>query len=94
MSSSRKRAALGKANREVDYLKQKLMRTEHHASVMETFAKISGLKFNEKHIELHELKMKYCPETLTEKDHELYEKFKKDIEEFKNPKVKDTGEVK
>lgn len=85
MSSSRKRAAIGKANREVDHLKQKLMLVEHHKSVMETFAKISAIKYNEKHIELHELKMKYCPETLTEKDHELYEKFKKDIEQFKNP---------
>lgn len=87
MSSSRKRAAIGKANREVEYLKQKLMLVEHHKSVMETFTKISALKYNEKHIELHELKMKYCPETLTEKDHELYEKFKKDIEQFKNPQV-------
>lgn len=87
MSSSRKRAAIGKANREVEHLKQKLMLVEHHKSVMETFAKISGIKYNEKHIELHELKMKYCPETLTEKDHELYEKFKKDIKEFQNPQV-------
>lgn len=82
MSSSRKRAAIGKANREVEHLKQKLMLVEHHKSVMETFAKISGIKYNEKHIELHELKMKYCPETLTEKDHELYEIFKKELEEY------------
>ena len=82
MSSSRKRAAIGKANREAEYLKQKLMLTEHHASVTETFAKIAGIKYNEKCIELHELKMKFCPETLTEKDHELYEKFKKELEEF------------
>lgn len=85
MSSSRKRAALAKANREVEHINQKLMRAQHHASMMETFAKVSCVKYNEKCIELHELKMKFCPETLTEKDHELYETFKKELEEFYNP---------
>lgn len=85
MSSNRKRSAIAKANREVDFIKQKLMLSEHHASTMETFAKMSCVKYNEKCIELHELKMKFCPETLTEKDHELYETFKKELEEFYNP---------
>lgn len=82
MSSNRKRSAIKKANQETDHIKQKLMLAEHHASLMETFAKVAGLKYNEKCIELHELKMKFCPETLTEKDHELYETFKKELEEY------------
>lgn len=85
MSSSRKRAAVAKANREVEHINQKLMRAQHHASMMETFAKVSCVKYNEKCIELHELKMKFCPETLTQKDHELYETFKKELEEYYNP---------
>ena len=85
MSSSRKRAAVAKANREVEHINQKLMRAQHHASMMETFAKIASMKHDEKQLEIYELKLKYCPETLTEKDNELYEKLKKQLEEYKNP---------
>lgn len=85
MSSARKRSAIKKANNEVEHLKQKIMLTEHHANVMESMAMMAALKYDEKHIELHELKMKYCPETLTEKDHELYERLKKQLEQHKNP---------
>ena len=85
MSSDRKRSAIKKAQNETEFLKQRLVLAEHHLSVMETFAKIASMKHDEKQLEIYELKLKYCPETLTEKDNELYEKLKKQLEEYKNP---------
>lgn len=83
MSSARKRAALGKANREVDYLKQKLMLTEHHLSVMSTMAKLTAIKHDEKQLEVYELKLKYCPDELTEQEHEFFKRSKQTVEEVK-----------
>lgn len=83
MSSSRKRAAIAKANREVDYLKQKLMLTEHHLSVMSTMAKLTAIKHDEKQIQIYELKLKYCPDEITEQEHEFFKKSKQTVEEVK-----------
>lgn len=55
MSSARKRSAIGKANREVEYLKQQLMLVEHHANCMETFAKIAAQKSDTLYAALAEL---------------------------------------
>jgi hypothetical protein len=38
MSSARKRAAIQKANNEAEFLRQRLMRAEHYANVMQGFA--------------------------------------------------------
>jgi hypothetical protein len=55
LSSARKRSAIGRANREIDYLRQKLILTEHHASCMETFAKIAAQKSDALYAVLAEL---------------------------------------
>jgi len=47
MSSARKRAAIHKANREADHLRQRLMLAEHHGSVMESFARVAAARSNE-----------------------------------------------
>lgn len=83
MSSSRKRAAIAKANREVDYLNQKLMMTEHHLSITELLAKVCAQKYDELKIEHYELKLKYCPETITEKETAAYNKSKAMLEAMK-----------
>ena len=44
MSSARKRAAIQKANNEAEFLRQRLMRAEHHASVMQGFAEAAATK--------------------------------------------------
>lgn len=44
MSSARKRAAIQKANNEAEFLRQRLMRAEHHASVMQSFAEAAARK--------------------------------------------------
>jgi hypothetical protein len=42
MSSARKRAAIQKANNEAEFLRQRLMRAEHHANVMQGFAEVAA----------------------------------------------------
>ena len=44
MSSARKRSAIAKANRESDFQRQRAVLAEHHAFVMETFAKAAAMK--------------------------------------------------
>lgn len=83
MSSSRKRSAIKKANEHADYLNQKLMRTEHQLSLMETFAKLAAIKHDEKQLEVYELRLKYCPETMTDKDHINYKAGKQKLEDLK-----------
>lgn len=55
MSSARKRAAIQKANNEAEFLRQRLMRAEHHASVMESFAKAAAMKSDALYSALAEL---------------------------------------
>ena len=80
MSSARKRSAIAKANNETDWVKQKLMRVEHQLSIMETFAKLAAMKHDEKQLEVYELRLKYCPETMTEQDHINYNTGKQNLE--------------
>jgi hypothetical protein len=47
MSSARKRAAIHKANKEADNLRQRLMLAEHHASAMESFARLLAARSDE-----------------------------------------------
>lgn len=42
MSSARKRTAIQKANNEADFLRQRLMRAEHHGNVMQGFAEMAA----------------------------------------------------
>ena len=42
MSSARKRSAVAKANQEADFQRQRAMRAEHHASVMQSFAEVAA----------------------------------------------------
>ena len=42
MSSARKRAAIQKANNEADWQRQRAMRAEHHANVMQGFAEAAA----------------------------------------------------
>ena len=42
MSSARKRAAIQKANNEADWQRQRAMRAEHHANVMQAFAEAAA----------------------------------------------------
>lgn len=80
MSSSRKRSAVKKANENADYLNQRLMRAEHHASLMETFAKVAAVEHDKKQLEVYELKLKYCPDEMTEQDHINYNTGKQKLE--------------
>lgn len=83
MSSARKRGAIKKANTRVEYLEQKLMLTEHHLSMIKTIAEIAAMKYDERTLEFLELKMKHCPDELTEDEKKLYETLKKRVEESK-----------
>lgn len=65
MSSSRKRAAIKKANEETDWIKQKLMRVEHQYNVIKIMAELIAKEHDKRQLEIYELKLKYCPETLS-----------------------------
>lgn len=62
MSSARKRAAIQKANREADNLRQKLMLAEHHGNQMRCLAEV----FAQKHDALHAAVVRYLAENDTE----------------------------
>lgn len=83
MSSSRKRAAVKKAENRTNFLEQKLMLTEYHLNCYKTIAHIAAVKHDEKQLEIFELKIKYCPESMTEEDKKLYETLKTRIEDAK-----------
>ncbi len=83
MSSSRKRSAVKKANENADYLNQRLMRAEHHASLMETFAKVAAVEHDKKQLEVYELKLKYCPEEMSDTEKLGYKLIKEKLESMK-----------
>ena len=47
MSSARKRSAITKANQEADFQRQRAILAEHHASVMESFARLVAARGDE-----------------------------------------------
>ena len=47
MSSARKRAAIHKANKEADHLRQRLMLAENHITILRTMAEAIGLAGDE-----------------------------------------------
>lgn len=49
MSSARKRSAIQKANNEAEFLRQRLMRAEHYASVMQSFAEVAARRSDALH---------------------------------------------
>ena len=66
MSSSRKRAAIQKANNEAEFLRQRLMRAEHHANVMQGFAEVAARKADALQARLDALMLEFCPDEMTE----------------------------
>lgn len=80
MSSARKRAAIQKANNEAEFLRQRLMMAEHHASVMEAFARVAAARGDAlfSAIQKHQADTRYAEvsNTLALADKELYEALK------------------
>ena len=66
MSSARKRAAIQKANNEANHLRQRLMRAEHHANVMQGLAEVAARKADALQAQLDALMLEFCPEEMTE----------------------------
>ena len=65
MSSARKRAAIQKANNKADFQRQRAMRAEHHASMMQGFAEIAARKADALQAQLDALMLEYCPDEMT-----------------------------
>jgi len=66
MSSARKRAAIQKANSEADFQRQRAMRAEHHANVMQGFAEVAALRADALQAQLDALMLEFCPDEMTE----------------------------
>ena len=65
MSSARKRSAIAKANAEADFQRQRAMLAEHHASVMDGFAKVAVMKADALQVQLDALMLEYCLDEMT-----------------------------
>ena len=80
MSSARKRSAIQKANNEADFLRQRLMRAEHHASMMQSFAEVAARRGDALYaaIQKHQAETRYAEvsNTLALADKALYEVLK------------------
>lgn len=85
MSSARKRSAIKKAQDETDHVKQKLMMTEHHYSVIKMMAELIAKQHDEKQLEVYELKLKYCPETMSDTEKLGYKVLKEKLESLNQP---------
>ena len=79
MSSARKRAAIQKANNEADFLRQRLMRSEHHANVMQGFAEVTARKADALQAQLDALMMEFCPDEMTEAQKENWAKHQRPV---------------
>lgn len=87
MSSARKRSAIAKANQEADFLRQRLMRAEHHASVMQGFAEAAARKADALQAQLDALMLEYCPEEMTEAQKANWAKHQKPASEEQQAEV-------
>ena len=80
MSSARKRAAIQKANNEADWQRQRAMRAEHHANVMQAFAEAAARRGDALYaaIQKHQAETRYAEvsNTLALADRALYEALK------------------
>lgn len=84
MSSARKRSAIKKANNETAYIKQKLSMTEHHYNVIKMMAELIAKQHDERQLEVYELKLKYCPETMSDTEKLGYKVLKEKLESMKH----------
>ena len=81
MSSARKRAAIQKANNEADFLRQRLMRAEHHASVMQSFAEVACRRGDALYaaIQKHQAETRYAEVSNTLADRTLYQRIRRRV---------------
>ena len=81
MSSARKRAAIQKANNEANHLRQRLMRAEHHANVMQGLAEVAARKADDLQAQLDALMLEFCPEEMTEAQKTNWAKHQRPVSE-------------
>ena len=79
MSSARKRAAIQKANNEADFQRQRAMRAEYHANVMQGFAEMAARKADAIQAQLDALMLEFCPDEMTDAQRENWAKHQRPV---------------